>query len=592
MNIVLVGNPNVGKSVIFNALTGRYVTVSNYPGTTVEISKGIGKFAGQKIQILDTPGINSLVPYSEDEKVTKDILSKSDVAAIVHVADSKNLKRSLLLTLDLMELKTPMVLNLNMADEAKEHGIKIDTKKLSEKLGIDVVETVAITGEGVGKLKDSIQRARVPQGLLSQGLVETHHFQRPMDIVSLNKKNKIIDNILSGVLTVSKHLKKSVAEAIGRITTRPITGIPFLIVILIIMYKFVGQFAAGTAVDFFEETVFGKYLTPFFVHLATRFIPINLIREFLIGDYGVISMAVTYAFAIIFPIVTAFFLFFGILEDTGYLPRLSVLSDRIFRVIGLNGRAILPVILGLGCGTMATLTARILDTKKERILVNLLLALAIPCSAQLGVIMGILGSMSRNATALWIGVILSVMIIVGFVSSKIIPGSRSPFIQEIPPIRMPQIGNIVTKTLARLKWYLKEAVPLFILGTIALFVFDKFGILKVIENIFRPIVVGLLGLPEKVTEVFIIGFLRRDYGAAGLFQLSKTGILDTIQILVSIVVITLFVPCIAQFFVTIKERGMKVAALIGGFVFVFAFLVGGVLNFVLRQLVSRGITVI
>ena len=197
MNIVLVGNPNVGKSVIFNALTGRYVTVSNYPGTTVEISKGIGKFAGQKIQILDTPGINSLVPYSEDEKVTKDILSKSDVAAIVHVADSKNLKRSLLLTLDLMELKTPMVLNLNMADEAKEHGIKIDTKKLSEKLGIDVVETVAITGEGVGKLKDSIQRARVPQGLLSQGLVETHHFQRPMDIVSLNKKNKIIDNILS-----------------------------------------------------------------------------------------------------------------------------------------------------------------------------------------------------------------------------------------------------------------------------------------------------------------------------------------------------------------------------------------------------------
>ncbi|MCM8824332.1 MAG: ferrous iron transport protein B, partial [Candidatus Omnitrophica bacterium] len=299
------------------------------------------------------------------------------------------------------------------------------------------------------------------------------------------------------------------------------------------------------------------------------------------------------AFAIIFPIVTAFFLFFGILEDSGYLPRLTVLSNRVFNTMGLNGRAILPMVLGLGCGTMATLTTRILETKKERILVSLLLSLAIPCSAQLGVIMGLLGSLSINALLIWLAVILSTMIMVGFFASKIIPGSRMPFVQEIPPIRMPQIENIVVKTFTRLKWYLKEAVPLFILGTFILFVLHKIGTLKWLELVLSPLVVGLLSLPEKASEAFIIGFLRRDYGAAGLYMLKKTGALDNIQVLVSLVVITLFVPCIAQFFVTIKERGAKIACLIGGFVFIFASLTGFVLNLVLRYLINNlGIAII
>lgn len=579
MKIALVGNPNVGKSVIFNALTGSYVTVSNYPGTTVEISKGIGRFGAQKFNIIDTPGVNSLDTQSEDEKVTVDIISKSDIACIVQVADSKNLRRSLLLTLELARLKIPLVLNLNMSDEAKERGIKIDTKKLSEKLGVDVVETVAVTGDGLAKLKEALHKARVPS------IKE--------DISPANKRSWLADKIAKDVLKVSPPLKGTIAETIGRVTVRPLTGVPILMGVLAVMYLFVGKFAAGTAVDFFQGTVFGKYTNPFFINLITRFVRVDLIKDFLVGDYGVITMAVTYALAIIFPIVTAFFLFFGILEDSGYLPRLSVLSDRIFRVMGLNGRAILPVILGLGCGTMATLTARILDTKKERILVTLLLALAIPCSAQLGVIMGMLGSMSARALLIWVAILFLVMILVGFTASKAIPGARSPFIQELPPIRMPQIKNIVSKTLARLKWYLKEAVPLFILGTMILFVFDKIGLLSWIENLAKPLVIGFLGLPGRVTNVFIIGFLRRDYGAAGLYVLSKQGILDHIQILVTLVVITLFVPCIAQFFVAIKERGLKTALLIAGFVFTFAFLAGGILNYTLRYLVSHfGIGVI
>lgn len=588
----MVGNPNVGKSVVFNALTKSYVTVSNYPGTTVDVSKGAGKFAGKEYTVIDTPGVNSLVPHSEDEKVTREILAKSDIAVIVQVADSKNLKRTLHLTLELAKLQIPLVLDLNMSDEARERGMKIDAKLLSEKLGIDVVETVAITGEGIARLKDAITKARTPGPSRLETEPEKAASVAHPDIVFLARRSRIVDGLIRDVLTVSKPLRNRISETIGTITIRPLTGVPILMMVLWAMYLFVGRFAAGTAVDFFENKVFGEIVNPLFINMIDKFMPVKFIRELLVGDYGMITMAVTYAFAIIFPIVTAFFLFFGILEDSGYLPRLSVLSDRIFRVIGLNGRAILPVILGLGCGTMATLTARILDTKKERILVNLLLALAIPCSAQLGVIMGILSGMSGRATLLWLGILLFVMMLVGYAASRVIPGQRSPFIQEIPPIRFPQLTNIAAKTLARLKWYLKEAVPLFILGTLILFVFDKVGLLAWIEEIFKPLIVTLLGLPAKTTQVFIIGFLRRDYGAAGLYAFSKAGLLDNIQILVSIVVITLFVPCIAQFFVTIKERGMKVAALIGAFVFTFAFLAGGILNYLLRYLAARGIAVI
>ncbi len=587
--IALVGNPNVGKSVVFNALTGSYVTVSNYPGTTVEISKGIGKFGGHKFVVIDTPGINSLTTHSEDEKVTRDILSRSDIAAIVQVADSKNLKRSLHLTLELMELGIPLVLNLNMSDEAAERGIKIAAKSLSEKLGIDVVETVAITQEGIGRLKEAVLNSAPPQPKASTG----KSTQGGPDAVLLNKiRGRAIDEILDDVLAVSKPLKKRWSDTISAIITRPLTGIPVLIALLALMYLFVGRFAAGEGVDFLENVLFNKFVNPFFIYVIDKYIPVNIVREFLVGDYGIITMALTYAFAIIFPIVTAFFLFFGVLEDSGYLPRLSVLSDRLFKIIGLNGRAILPIILGLGCGTMATLTTRILDTKKERILVTLLLTLAIPCSAQLGVIMGMLSGLSARAFVLWIGIMLLVMVVIGFVASRVVPGTRSPFVQEIPPVRMPQIKNILAKTFARLKWYLREAVPLFILGTALLFVLAKTGLLRAIEHIVSPIVVGILDLPEKTTEAFIIGFLRRDYGAAGLYQLSRAGLLDNIQVLVSLVVITLFVPCVAQFFVTVKERGLKVACMIGSFVFIFAFAAGGVLNFVLRYLLSRGIAVI
>lgn len=636
--LILVGNPNTGKSLVFNYLTRRYVTVSNYPGTTVDVAKGLGKFSGKTFVVIDTPGANSLLPQSEDEAVTRRLIISEAPQAIIHVIDSKALTRSLNLTQELAELDIPILLDLNMSDEARERGIKIDAGKLSEILGARVIETVATTGEGLGTLRNSVVNAeKAPVkttytdkiekviGYISNLLPESVKYKRFVSIAILSGDEEIIRlmdierdairqmeekvrtlqkeyprplklliqearekrsrEIVDGVVDIQGlGLKKRWRDFLSWLSLRPVTAIPMALLLLFMMYKFVGQFAAGTMVNFLEERVFGDFLIPGLVEVSSLIKLPLWIHDFLLGEYGVISMAITYSLAIIFPIVTAFFIFFGILEDSGYLPRLCVLLDRLFHPIGLNGRAVLPFVLGLGCDTMATLTTRTLDTRKERILTTLILALAVPCSAQLGVILGILGGISARATFFWLGIIMLSGFGVGFVTSRILPGRRPALIQEIPPIRIPQFSNILLKTWTRLKWYLKEAVPLFIFGTIILFVLDKMKLLKLIEKLTSPLVTGLLNLPQKATEAFLIGFLRRDYGAAGLFMLRKTGELDNIQALVSLVVITLFVPCIAQFFVTIKERGTKVAIIILSFTFVFAFIIGGALNFVLRTL--------
>ncbi len=252
--------------------------------------------------------------------------------------------------------------------------------------------------------------------------------------------------------------------------------------------------------------------------------------------------------------------------------------------MGLNGKAVLPMVLGLGCDTMATLTTRILDTPKERLIVILLLALGVPCSAQLGVILGMFGKLPIEAVLIWGSSLVSIIILVGFISSKIIPGQSADFLLELPPIRLPQISNVLVKTLFRIEWYLKEAVPLFVLGTLILFAADKLGILPYIRDISSPIIVTVLGLPAEATESFIMGFLRRDYGAAGLFSLQEQGLLNAEQVVVSMVTITLFIPCIANLFMIIKERGIKTALIIAAFIFPFAIITGGVLHRVLLWL--------
>jgi len=636
--VILIGNPNVGKSALFGLLTGKYVTVSNYPGTTVEVTYGNATLNKTRAIVIDTPGVNSLVPMSEDEKVTRDILLTDKAGVVVQVADTKNLRRGLLITIQLAEMEVPFILDLNMDDEAKSRGIFIDQEKLSGILGIEVVKTVAIRKSGIDKLLKDIQHPRpsaievryddaIEGGVRDIGALlpssyiagrslalmilagdeslkgwlhanlQDHviaeiekirqgvqsKFNNSLGYLINQRRMKKADEVLAQVMTRYESGKGSaIAFQLGRLSMHPLYGIPILIAVLYAVYQFVGVLGAGTVVNFLEKTVFGQYLNVWAAKIVHYILPVPFLQELIIGDYGLVTMALTYAIAIVLPIVGFFFFAFGILEDSGYLPRLAVMVNKVFKIMGLNGKAVLPMILGLGCDTMATLTTRILETKKERLLVTFLLALAVPCSAQLGVVLGMVSGISAFATILWLGTMVGVMFLVGYLAAKILPGEPSDFVLELPPIRVPQVTNILIKTLARVQWYLKEAVPLFILGTLILFTADKLGALLYIQKLADPIVVGFLGLPSKATDALVIGFLRRDYGAAGLFMLAKGGMLDPIQTVVSLVVVTLFVPCIANFFVMVKEQGIKAALYMVAFIFPFAFAVGGAMNWVLR----------
>ncbi|GMT48321.1 MAG: ferrous iron transport protein B [bacterium] len=637
--IVLVGNPNVGKSVIFGFLTGKYVTVSNYPGTTVEISQGNINLEGNKFLVIDTPGVNNLIPMSEDEKVTRDILLSERPFAVIQVADSKNLKRTLMITLQLSEMGLPLILDLNMEDEAMDRGVQIDKERLRELLGIDVVGTVAPRRKGVKELKECILRAAIPKiKVVYDALIEEYiekitsllpesgvseraialmilagdeslrnwlklklsdevieeieslrdecqaHYPKPLGLIIHETRYRYVKDITDEVLTKVQASRGRLGLFLERVSMDPLWGLPVFLIILYLLYQFVGVFGAGTLVDFFEKVIFGRYLNPMVIKLVDVLLPVPFLRDMLVGEYGVVTVALTYSIAIVLPITATFFIAFSILEDSGYLPRLAIMSNRIFNLIGLNGKAILPMILGLGCGTMAVMTTRILETKRDRLIATFLLALAVPCSAQLGVILGMLGALSLKATIIWVGVVLGVLFVSGFLASKVVPGEKTEFFLEIPPIRMPGLSNVLLKTVGRIEWYLKEAVPLFILGTLVLFFLDKFTLLGIIERGASPVVQGFLGLPGKTTGFFLLGFLRRDYGAAGLFSMATAGELTPIQSLVSLVTITLFVPCLANFFMIIKERGMKVAVAVTAIVFVLAFLVGGMLNFALRGL--------
>jgi ferrous iron transport protein B len=292
-------------------------------------------------------------------------------------------------------------------------------------------------------------------------------------------------------------------------------------------------------------------------------------------------MALAYSLALVLPIVGTFFLAFGVLEDSGYLPRLAVMVNRLFKSMGLNGKAVLPMVLGLGCDTMATLTTRILETKRERLIVILLLALGVPCSAQLSVVMAMLSGLSLPAVLIWAGVVLGVIALVGRLAAAVLPGRGSDFVLELPPLRAPKIGNIVVKTLARIEWYLKEAVPLLVLGTLILFAADRLRLLGALERLAEPVVTGWLGLPRETATAFVVGFLRRDFGAAGLFELARHGRLSPEQIVVSMVTITLFIPCIANFFMIVKERGWKTALAIAAFITPVALGVGGAVHWAL-----------
>ena len=632
-SIALVGHPNVGKSVLFQKLTGQRVIVANYPGTTVEVIRGSLKSLPDTI-LVDTPGVIAFPPHSEDEKVTGHVLLYEPLRAILQVGDAKNLRRTLNLTIQLAEMGVPLVLALNMMDEAHSRGVSVKHALLQEYLSIPVIPTTAIRSQGIKELNSALKSNQSPNFRLSypadienaianistkflglqspishrslallwlsgdpvtekwlQENLEVQNFQEmksqrhilqlsyvdPLSYVIQGARLDYIEELISAVVTDEGGSWRGISTSLGRWATHPYWGWSILAVIMYALYWFVGVFGAGTLVGLLEEGLFGQVINPWVIEQISRLLPIPLLVDLLVGEYGLWTMGMTYAFALILPIVSTFFLAFGVLEDSGYLPRLAALSNRLFQRMGLNGKAVLPMVLGLGCVTMATLTTRVLETKRERLLVILLLALAIPCSAQLGVVMGILAGVSFSAMLIWSGVVALVLLAVGWLAARLMPGERTKLLVELPPMRKPVFSNVVVKTLARIEWYLKEVVPLFLLGTALLFILDRTGILNHIIRLGEPLVAGWLGLPPEASAAFLVGFLRRDFGATGLFMMQSEGLLSPIQIVVAMVTITLFIPCLASMLMIAKERNWRTAAAMVFLIMPLAFLIGGLL---------------
>ena len=413
--------------------------------------------------------------------------------------------------------------------------------------------------------------------------IDQNH-NHPLSYIIKLRLQRETNKIISTSLITADIKKRTIKEKISRAMIRPLTGIPILIVILYFgLYQFVGVLGAGELVDLIEGTLFGERINPFITEFVNSHIQSRAVQDLIVGEYGIITLGLTYAIAIILPIVGTFFLAFSIIEDTGYLPRLALLIDRVFKKIGLTGRAVIPMVLGLGCVTMATIVTRTQETKRERVIATLLLALAIPCSAQLGVIFAILSGRPW-ALFVWFMAILLNFILIGFLASKILPGDKPTFYMELPPLRLPKISNVLTKTYTRMVWYFKEVFPIFILVSVLIWFFHLIGIFQFIIRSLVPIV-NSLGLPDETSSVLLFGFFRRDYGAAGLFDMQNA--LTGVQLTVAAVTLTLFVPCIAQLMIMIKERGLKTALLMFFFVLFYALAVGFVLNKILLVLGVR-----
>ncbi|CAG0989118.1 Fe(2+) transporter FeoB [Geobacteraceae bacterium] len=631
--VALVGNPNVGKSVLFNALTGAYVAVSNYPGTSVEVSRGSTTIEGRACEIIDTPGMYSILPITEEERVAREILLNERPDVVLHVLDARNLERMLAMTLQLVEAGLPVILVVNIMDEAERMGLAIDIPLLQEKLGIPVIGAATAKKRGLPEIRRAIasfdgsrhaafgysrrlegdiaeitellqgnytlakkalallmlQRdeeiARLVAGnegarasLIAERVKEKIFERRESFHLDLSLERKgIVKGLLEGVIVFPEKRRVTFGERLSSWAVHPITGVPLLFIALYYgLYQFVGVFGAGTLVDFLEGTLFEEYFNPWVTDFVKGIVPWEIIQELFVGEYGIITLGLRYAVGIILPIVATFFLFFSLLEDSGYFPRLALLVDRLFKKIGLTGRAVIPMVLGFGCDTMATMVTRTLETVRERIIATVLLALAIPCSAQLGVIMALL-SKTPGALMVWSLCLLAIFLVIGLLAARIMPGETPMFYMELPPMRLPQFSNVMTKTYTRMQWYFMEILPLFILASVLLWLGKITHFFEKLVAWMEP-VMATIGLPKEAAVAFIFGFFRRDYGAAGLYDLQEKGLMEPRQLVVAAVTLTLFVPCVAQFLMMKKERGLRSATLIAVFVSFVAFGSGYLLN--------------
>ncbi len=634
--IAIVGNMNVGKSTLFSRISGAKAIALNIPGNRASITESHIKGTG--IKIFDTPGIFSIFSTNEDERASRDILlpqtTDSGIQGIILTADAKSLKRSISIALQYAEYELPMLLDINMIDEAPPRGIRINTKKLSETLGIDVFTTIANEGIGVSKVVSGITEMKIPNKLVKypekieqflkivdkllksapistraagllllsgdkaieeyvksqfgDGMLEqlkdlaNEYHPDQTGILLANLYNKIAGKIGDDVQEIQPPPKSPFLSKFGDWCTKLSTGIPIALIILCLMYLFVGSFGATFAVDTINGTIFKGFLIPLTTKLVQP-IPSAFIRDMIADpDFGILPTGVFLALGLVAPVLFCFYMAFGILEDSGYLPRLSILLDRLFKRMGLNGKGVIPLVMGFSCVTMAILTTRLLDSNKEKNVASFLLFLAMPCAPLVAVMLIILEKMPVSASIAVFGLILSQVFIGGVLANKILPGARTPLFMEIPAMRLPKPFQTIKMSAKKTYFFMKEALPVFIVATFFVFLFQRAGGLEWLEALIGPFFGKLMGLPQESIRVFIATMIRREVGATELEHLS--GSYTNLQVVVNLLVMTFIIPCLNAVIVLFKERGIKVGLAICLSVMIYAVVLGSIVNHTCRFL--------
>jgi len=568
MKILLMGNPNVGKSVVFSRLTGVRVIASNYPGTTVSYTQGFMKLGGERVEVIDVPGTYTLEPTTEAEEVATRMLATGDI--VINVVDATNLERNLYLTLQLFETKIPVVVALNIWDDTEHSGIHIDLDKLREFLGVPVIPTVATTGQGIKELVESIPRATSP------------------DVPPRSREERwaVIGNIIDQVQHIT-HRHHTWLERVADASARPAGGITLAIVVLggsFFAVRFIGE----SLISYGLDPLFNNLWAPVMLRLSNFLGGSGFLHDIVIGkvvggevnfleSFGLLTTGLYVPFAIVVPYIIPFYLVLGLLEDAGYLPRLAVLMDTIMHRLGLHGYAIIPTMLGLGCNVPAILATRILESKRERFIAATLISIAIPCAALQAMIFGLVGERGWQYVAVVFGTLFAVWIVLGVILNRTVKGFSPELLIEIPPYRLPSWRAVLQKLWMRVRGFLVEAIPI-ILGAVAVInILYTVGVFTAVANFTAPVVTGFLGLPKEAVTALAVGFLRKDVAMGMLAPLA----LSTKQLITGSVVLAMFFPCIATFVALLRELGVRNMLKSAGIMITAALLVGGILNLAL-----------
>ncbi len=566
--ILLMGNPNVGKSVLFSRLTGVRTIVSNYPGTTISFNRGFLKLGEEKVEVIDVPGTYTLDPTSEAEKIALRMLDTGDI--VINVVNATNLERSLYLTLQLLEQNIPMVVALNLWDDTKHRGIDIDLDRLRGFLGVPVIPTVAVTGEGVKELVENIPKAA----------------SSTTPARGRNERWTAIGNIIDQVQHIG-HRHHTWLESLQDASVKPFTGGIIAISILVcafLVIRFIGESLIGYVFD----PIFDNLWAPVVLLLSKIMGGSGFLHNIIIGkitggeinfveSFGLLTSGLYVPFAMVLPYILSFYLVLGLLEDIGYLPRLAVLMDTIMHWLGLHGYAIIPNLLGLGCNVPALLATRILESKRERFIVSTLVSIAVPCAALQAMILGLVGQKGGQYVVIVYGTLFLVWITLGIILHHLVKGFSPELLIEIPPYRFPPWRIVVQKMWMRVYGFLAEAIPIILGAIVVINIFYSIGVFDAIANFTAPVVTGLLGLPKEAVTSLIIGILRKDVALGMLAPLA----LSAKQLVVASVVLAMFFPCVATFLVFLKELGIINVLKAAGLMVSAALITGGILNLIL-----------